>query len=140
MWRWLDEARWPPATVVAGDPGFIESPHERTLLVHAAANPRDPVLAQIDAGSAVGMLGIDFLTRRRNRVDGVVGALAADSLKASRAARRAHLFIDIHNRADDQHRDEQWNEYVKQHYRCNRYGDCRDDKENQFDTREKSRK
>ena len=77
----IDETGWPLATVVAGDPGFIESPDERTLLVHVAANPHDPVLAQIGTGSAVGMLGIDFLTRRRNRANGVVGAVDGGRLR-----------------------------------------------------------
>ena len=77
----VDEDGWPLATVVAGESGFIESPDEHTLLVHAAANPHDPVLAQIGAGSAVGMLGIDFRTRRRNRANGVVSAVDGGRLR-----------------------------------------------------------
>jgi predicted pyridoxine 5'-phosphate oxidase superfamily flavin-nucleotide-binding protein len=81
----IDEDGWPLATVVAGDPGFIKSPDQHTLLIHAAANSHDPVLAQISVGSAVGMLGIDFRTRRRNRANGVVSAVDDGRLR-----------IDIH--------------------------------------------
>ncbi|HSY30041.1 MAG TPA: pyridoxamine 5'-phosphate oxidase family protein [Burkholderiaceae bacterium] len=72
---------WPLATVVAGEPGFIASPDERTLSIRAVPDPQDPVLSQLGEGSAVGMLGIDFRTRRRNRANGIVNAVNVDGLQ-----------------------------------------------------------
>lgn len=76
-----DDDGWPLATVVAGEPGFVASPDERTLEVRVAPDPHDPVLSQVREGSAVGMLGIDFRTRRRNRANGIVGAADAGYLR-----------------------------------------------------------
>lgn len=52
------------ARVLHGAPGFIRSPDPLTLAIAC-----DSALA---AGAAVGLLGIDFATRRRNRANGVV--------------------------------------------------------------------
>lgn len=76
-----DDDGWPLATVVAGEPGFIASPDERTLSIHAAPDSQDPVLSHLGEGSAVGMLGIDFRTRRRNRANGIVNAVDVDGLQ-----------------------------------------------------------
>jgi uncharacterized protein len=69
----LDEQGWPAATVVHGAPGFALSLDERTLRVATAAQD-DPVLRLLAPGKSVGMLGIDFATRRRNRVNGRIAA------------------------------------------------------------------
>lgn len=62
----LDDAGAPRVRMLSGAPGFVDSP-DPTLLRIAA--PTDLV-----PGSAVGLLGVDFSTRRRNRVNGVVRA------------------------------------------------------------------
>lgn len=67
----LDEQGWATATVVHGAPGFAQSVDERSLRV-ATAVQDDPVLPLLTTGKMVGMLGIDFATRRRNRVNGHV--------------------------------------------------------------------
>jgi len=66
-----DHRGWPTATILAGPPGFVTSPDPRTLIIKAAPTPEDPG-GNFDAGSQVGLLGIDFATRRRNRANGVV--------------------------------------------------------------------
>lgn len=55
----------PRARVAAGAPGFIDSPDARTLRISVPDSG-------LRAGQAVGLLGIDFGTRRRNRLNGVV--------------------------------------------------------------------
>ncbi len=60
----------PGATVLTAEPGFISSPDPQTLLIEALPDSRDPFAALMAEGAAVGMLGIDFVTRRRNRVNG----------------------------------------------------------------------
>jgi predicted pyridoxine 5'-phosphate oxidase superfamily flavin-nucleotide-binding protein len=76
-----DDDGWPLATIVAGEPGFISSPDERTLAIQASVDRHDPVLSTIRNGSAVGMLGIDFKTRRRNRANGVVNTFEQGQLQ-----------------------------------------------------------
>lgn len=68
------DARAQPAlSLVAGAPGFLSTPDAVTLRVAA---PPPPSLRD---GADVGILGIDFATRRRNRANGLVARLAADS-------------------------------------------------------------
>ncbi len=70
----VDEAGAPWATMLAGAPGFMHSPDPRTLRVTALPDRDDPVDAALAAGSALGCLGIELPTRRRNRVNGRVQA------------------------------------------------------------------
>jgi uncharacterized protein len=63
------------ATLVAGKPGFVQSPDSHRLRVDAMPEPRDPAAAGMQAGAAVGLLGIELHTRRRNRMNGIVREL-----------------------------------------------------------------
>jgi len=70
-----DGAGRPWATLLAGPPGFVDSPDPQTLDLAAAPGAGDSLEGAIQAGADVGLLGIDFATRRRNRVNGrVAGA------------------------------------------------------------------
>ncbi|REG49593.1 hypothetical protein B0G80_5977 [Paraburkholderia sp. BL6669N2] len=60
------------ATLIAGMPGFLASPTSRALTVKAALDPDDPTTTGLNDGSAVGLLGIELHTRRRNRLNGIV--------------------------------------------------------------------
>ncbi|HJV03605.1 MAG TPA: pyridoxamine 5'-phosphate oxidase family protein [Burkholderiaceae bacterium] len=60
----VDGDGWPQATVLSGAPGFVHSPDPATLRVAA------PLAAP--AGARIGVLGLDFGTRRRNRANGVI--------------------------------------------------------------------
>jgi uncharacterized protein len=64
----------PWASVAVGAPGFLSTPDERTL--HVAAPP--PLGAWLHEGGDIGALGIDFASRRRNRVNGLVRGLGDD--------------------------------------------------------------
>ncbi|MBJ7312032.1 pyridoxamine 5'-phosphate oxidase family protein [Rugamonas sp. CCM 8940] len=64
---------WPTASVLSGAPGFAASPDPHTLQL--------AVLADLPVGSQVGLLGLDFATRRRNRVNGVVAAAGPQGLR-----------------------------------------------------------
>lgn len=74
----LDAAGWPWASAVTGAPGFVSTPDERTLRVRALPRHGDPVASALRAGAAVGILGLEAATRRRNRVNGVLGAVDED--------------------------------------------------------------
>lgn len=62
----------PWATVLTGPPGFLAAEDERTVRIDARAPDGDPAAAGLADGAQVGLLAIDFRTRRRMRVNGVV--------------------------------------------------------------------
>jgi predicted pyridoxine 5'-phosphate oxidase superfamily flavin-nucleotide-binding protein len=76
----VDEAGevWP--TMLAGEPGFIQSPSSTVLTIAASPFPGDPARPGIAAGGAVGLLGIELHTRRRNRVNGLVCRAGRDGM------------------------------------------------------------
>lgn len=66
----------PLATVLVGAPGFISSPDAATLAIETELDRSDPAQRAIVPDAAAGLIGIDLMSRRRNRANGVV--LAAD--------------------------------------------------------------
>jgi predicted pyridoxine 5'-phosphate oxidase superfamily flavin-nucleotide-binding protein len=68
----LDDAGRPFASMAVGVPGFIESPSPGTLVVHATLAEDDPVRGGLREGAPIGLLGIEFETRRRNRANGTL--------------------------------------------------------------------
>lgn len=68
----VDAAGDPWATLLTGQPGFMQSPDPRTLSVTAPLDNRDPAAAGLGNGDAVGLLGIEMHTRRRNRMNGFI--------------------------------------------------------------------
>lgn len=60
------------ATMRGGEPGFLQAPDAGTLRVRSRREAADPAEAGMEDGDAVGMVGVDLLTRRRNRVNGTV--------------------------------------------------------------------
>jgi hypothetical protein len=67
-----DDRGHPIATLVHGQPGFIRSPSPTTLAVRALPASDDPATPHLRPGSEVGLLGLEFQTRRRNRANGLV--------------------------------------------------------------------
>jgi uncharacterized protein len=58
------------ASVVTGDPGFIEIVDEHTLRIDAHPSSTDPLLENLAAGGHVGLFAPDFVSSRRIRVNG----------------------------------------------------------------------
>jgi predicted pyridoxine 5'-phosphate oxidase superfamily flavin-nucleotide-binding protein len=73
----IDSAGWPIAALLEGDPGFVASPDPVTLRIRALPASDDPAAATIRVGREIGILGIDFATRRRNRANGVISDVDA---------------------------------------------------------------
>ncbi len=73
----LDPDGAPRAGVLCGAPGFVTSPDPGSLRIGA------PAPAGVVAGSALGLLGLDFATRRRNRANGIVTAVHADGFSVA---------------------------------------------------------
>ncbi|MGF1458970.1 MAG: pyridoxamine 5'-phosphate oxidase family protein [Leptolyngbyaceae cyanobacterium] len=77
----VDAAGNPWASILVGEPGFISTPSDVTL--HIAAQPYfgDPLNDTLAVGSDIGFLGIELHTRRRNRINGIVKAVASEGFE-----------------------------------------------------------
>ena len=73
----VDAAGRPWASVLAGPPGFLRAVDAQTLRVTARPIYGDPLSKALVDGADIGALGLEFHTRRRNRVNGRV-ARASD--------------------------------------------------------------
>ena len=68
----LDVEGKPLASVLTGSAGFVHSPDPVTLRIDARHDANDPAAGTLEVGDEVGLLGLDFATRRRNRANGRV--------------------------------------------------------------------
>jgi predicted pyridoxine 5'-phosphate oxidase superfamily flavin-nucleotide-binding protein len=66
----IDAAGWPLATLLTGHPGFVQFPDPVTLQIAAPPDAGDPAAEALVPDRDIGILGIDFSTRRRNRANG----------------------------------------------------------------------
>ena len=71
----VDAAGWPLATLLTGHPGFIQSPDPATLHIAVLPDAGDPAAKALAADRDIGILGIDFSMRRRNRANGHIQSL-----------------------------------------------------------------
>lgn len=76
----VDSQGRPWASLLAGKPGFITAPDERTLQLQVQPLAGDPLSENLCVGVDLGLLGIQLETRRRNRVNGTVSAIANNSI------------------------------------------------------------
>lgn len=74
-----DEELRPWASWLSGPPGFIASPTPEILEVGSTPSSVDPLSSAIRPGAALGLLGIEPATRRRNRVNGHVATVTVNS-------------------------------------------------------------
>lgn len=71
----IDDEGWPLATLFTGPPGFVSSPDDTHLRINAPRRQDDPALNAMFSGKEIGILGIDFSNRRRNRANGRIGRM-----------------------------------------------------------------
>ena len=79
----VDGAGQPWATLIEGDEGFVTSSDSRQLsfdLAAMALDPLDPATAGLVRGEAIGLLGIELHSRRRNRINGHIHQASAQRL------------------------------------------------------------
>lgn len=69
----------PWASILQGAPGFLQAPAPALLQVGSLPDSDDP--AQLQEGAAIGLLGIELHSRRRNRLNGRVGAVTASGFE-----------------------------------------------------------
>jgi len=67
----IDEMGWPQASILIGPEGFISSPDENIFSL-SGDYQSFPRLGSLESGSEFGLLGIEFHSRRRNRVNGIL--------------------------------------------------------------------
>lgn len=77
----VDAAGTPWATLLEGPEGFVSSPDPRQLLIGTELAAADPATAGLVAGGAIGLLGIELHTRRRNRLNGLICRASAGRLE-----------------------------------------------------------
>ncbi|MBI3898843.1 MAG: pyridoxamine 5'-phosphate oxidase family protein [Gammaproteobacteria bacterium] len=64
----------PWASMLVGEPGFMNSPDPALLRIDAPPFAEDPIMPGLKLAADVGVLGIELHTRRRNRMNGrIVG-------------------------------------------------------------------
>ena len=68
----------PWASILTGTPGFSHALDERRLWINALPLPGDPLAAVLRDDLSVGCLGLQWETRRRNRVNGLVSDIDGD--------------------------------------------------------------
>lgn len=86
----------PWASVLVGRPGFVQAPSATRLNFHARPIVGDPLVEGLVPGAALGFLGIELHTRRRNRVNGhVVEVADVAEVEATAQAGKAHFSIEV---------------------------------------------
>ncbi len=68
----VDSEGQPWASVITGSPGFIQVLTNTQVNIQAQYIAGDPIYNNLTSGSAVGFLGLEFKSRRRNRMSGLV--------------------------------------------------------------------
>lgn len=76
----LDQSGQPWASILTSQPGFMHALDERQLRIDAMPADFDPLHANLHVGAALGLLGIEPPTRRRNRINGMVSSVNESGL------------------------------------------------------------
>ncbi|MCX2889912.1 MULTISPECIES: pyridoxamine 5'-phosphate oxidase family protein [Pseudomonas] len=79
----VDPQGRPWATLLEGPEGFVSSPDPRQLMIDTMLAADDPATPGLVAGQAVGLLGIELHTRRRNRINGQIHQAAQGQLRVT---------------------------------------------------------
>ncbi len=101
----LDQKGRPWASMVVGQSGFITSPDRETLVIDNAPLPGDPLSENLEIESPLGFLGIEFHTRRRNRLAGKVQGRTdrkGFSVKVDQSFGNCPQYIQARMSADDE--------------------------------------
>ena len=79
----VDELGNPWASILTGQPGFISIIGDRLLQITAKPLLNDPLANNLTEGIDIGLLGIELQTRRRNRMNGQVSAIAHNGFEVT---------------------------------------------------------
>ncbi|MEM7193825.1 MAG: pyridoxamine 5'-phosphate oxidase family protein [Pseudomonadota bacterium] len=92
----IDENYWSMPSILFGIPGFVHTPSARKMIINARLLEEDPLHKTLNEGDPIGVLGIQPITRRRNRMNGVVEerSNAAFSIKTVQAFGNCPQYIE----------------------------------------------
>jgi len=76
----VDHSGHPWATLRTGEPGFIQSPTNQSLTITSQPLRGEPDNLQWQPGAKISLVGLEFSTRRRNRVNATVTSVAGDEM------------------------------------------------------------
>ncbi|MGD1920168.1 MAG: pyridoxamine 5'-phosphate oxidase family protein [Pleurocapsa sp.] len=79
----VDKQGQPWASILSGSIGFISIPNPHTMQIEYPFIMDHPAFVGLQPGSSVGVLGLDFSNRRRNRMNGKVLQMEANRLTIS---------------------------------------------------------
>ncbi len=77
----VDKLGNPWTSILTGKPGFLTIVGDRTLKIKHEPLLGDPLENNLAVGADIALLGIELSSRRRNRVNGTVSAIASNSLE-----------------------------------------------------------
>src|SRR5712691_3771897 len=82
-------------SLLTGKPGFLEALDEQTVEIRAAPHPSDALSANLRVGGTIGLIAIDFATRRRMRVNGWVKSVRQGNIvvQAGEVYGNCHKYI-----------------------------------------------
>jgi ferredoxin-NADP reductase/predicted pyridoxine 5'-phosphate oxidase superfamily flavin-nucleotide-binding protein len=72
----VDRSGRPWASVLVGRPGFAHSPEPQTLEIDTPMIFGDPLADNLAPGAQLGILGIEYQSRRRNRMNGEITSVS----------------------------------------------------------------
>lgn len=79
----MDEDGLVWSTVVYGNPGFVKGLNAQTIFISSFPQSSDPVMKIIRTGQPIGMLAIEFATRKRMRVNGIISLVHANGFQVT---------------------------------------------------------
>lgn len=99
----IDESGHPWAVTRIGAPGFITSPDEHTLEIKSTRLPSEPEGLDLSVGAKISVVGIQFETQRRNRLNATITAADSDviRMRADQSFGNCPKYIQIRNRTTD---------------------------------------
>lgn len=96
----VDSDGHPWAIIRTGTPGFLSSPDDKTLLISSSPLSGEPKDLNFRVGAKTSVVGIEFETQRRNRLNATIDA-AADgtlSLRVDQSYGNCPKYIQIRNK------------------------------------------
>lgn len=78
-----DDHGRPWAGIIGREVGFLSSPDPKRLTLQVDARKGDPLRAALTKGRAIGLLGLEYHSRRRNRVNGQITGFDGTTLDFS---------------------------------------------------------
>ena len=76
----LDDSGHPFPLVRTGAPGFMKTPDPRTLVIHSSRLSGEVETLQLSKGAKISVVGIEFETRRRNRMNATIASVTCDAI------------------------------------------------------------